>query len=186
MEFRCQKERRKNLEKRIISGLSCLCMLPVISPYSKAVSVFSDVPESAWYYSAVSHAKGKGIISGYPDGTFKPEKDITRVESIKMISSYQNDQYPGFVSDTGFADVSGDAWYAVYVEARGEELGGTQNGLFFPDDACTREDFAVGLYHALKLEATNWEYAFKDSGSVTAIKEYRNAVLAMGANGIMV
>ena len=41
---------------------------------------FSDVSKEAWYASAVEEAAFDNIINGYPDGTFKPEKPVTRAE----------------------------------------------------------------------------------------------------------
>ena len=41
---------------------------------------FTDIEEGAWYEEAVKEAAADGILNGYPDGSFKPEKCPTRAE----------------------------------------------------------------------------------------------------------
>lgn len=43
---------------------------------------FTDVPGDSWYYSYIGAASELGIVTGYEDGTFKPEDDITRADSF--------------------------------------------------------------------------------------------------------
>lgn len=57
-------------------------MLPKPSP--EPTKSFPDVKD-AWYTEAITALKDKGIINGYPDGTFKPEQNCTRAETAKMI-----------------------------------------------------------------------------------------------------
>ncbi|MBE0447477.1 MAG: S-layer homology domain-containing protein [Actinobacteria bacterium] len=54
-------------------------------PINTSGTGFPDVPQTHWAYSYIMTAKNKGIINGYPDGTFKPEGLATRAESAKMI-----------------------------------------------------------------------------------------------------
>jgi len=147
---------------------------------------FKDVPTNAWYYHAVSSTKEMGIISGYPDNTFRPQNSITRAECVKLISCYCEDEYAAETDNTGFIDVLANAWYAPYVATREKQLGGSQNNTFRPDSACTREDFAVGLYHALELDGQTLEHHFNDFNQVLGDYEYRNAVCALGAKSIMI
>lgn len=46
---------------------------------------FPDVPASAWYAEAVNELAARGIVNGYPDGTFKPEQTATRAEVAVML-----------------------------------------------------------------------------------------------------
>ena len=48
-------------------------------------SAFSDVNTSSWYAAYVEKAKKLGAINGYSDGTFGPNKSITRAESLKIL-----------------------------------------------------------------------------------------------------
>ncbi len=47
---------------------------------------FSDVPQSHWAYNAVQTALAQGWIGGYADGTFRPDKTITRAEAVTMLN----------------------------------------------------------------------------------------------------
>ncbi len=49
------------------------------------MSSLSDVKPSSWYYDDVTSLVAKGIINGYPDGTFRPEGTITRAEFTKLV-----------------------------------------------------------------------------------------------------
>ena len=47
---------------------------------------FSDVEEGAWYYKYIMAASEMGLINGYPDGTFGPQKSITRAEACAIVN----------------------------------------------------------------------------------------------------
>ncbi len=51
---------------------------------------FTDVPAKHWAYAYIASAKAKGWISGYPDGSFKPETNISRAEAVSMINRVLN------------------------------------------------------------------------------------------------
>lgn len=61
-----------------ILALAALAALSGISAH--AANPFSDVSTSDWAYQAVVDLSDQGIVEGYPDGTFKGEKNITRYE----------------------------------------------------------------------------------------------------------
>jgi hypothetical protein len=66
---------------------------------------FTDVPANAWFAPHVCMAKFLGIIGGYPDGTFRPEQEISFVEAAKIISTFYSK-----------SDVGTDAvWYKPFV-----------------------------------------------------------------------
>ncbi|MFA6520950.1 MAG: S-layer homology domain-containing protein [Candidatus Gracilibacteria bacterium] len=56
-----------------------------------ALKIFPDVPADAWYAKAVNSLSFNGVISGYPDGTFKPDNNINRAEVAAILSKY--DEY---------------------------------------------------------------------------------------------
>ena len=47
---------------------------------------FSDVPEGYWGYEALKNAVHRGWLEGYPDGSIKPENNITRTEAILVLN----------------------------------------------------------------------------------------------------
>ncbi len=148
--------------------------------------MFQDVPAHAWYSASVHYAAEQEYVRGYPDGTFRPQNTITRAEGISLISRYCRDVITGTVTETGFNDVANDAWYAKTITMRGRKFGGVEENKFYPDESCTREDFAVGLYYALGFDKQEWSYVFNDLSQFSADMTYRNAAFAMGVNKIMV
>ncbi len=144
---------------------------------------FTDVPTDAWYYPAVTRAVELGYVTGYEDGSFKPDATISRAECVTLISRFCGDEPTN--TSPGFNDVSDGAWYSQYVALRGKELGGSKGGQFLPDQPCNRADFAVGLYHALGFDNQTWEYDFSDFSQIPDDEVYRNAIFSMGVNQVM-
>jgi hypothetical protein len=104
--------------------------------------VFTDVTVDSPYYAALNYLKTEGVISGYPDGSFKPDKTINRGEFVKLIVGavgYDVSTAPsGFdlYSATGinFSDVQDGAWYNPYLRKAVElaVIGGYSDGTFRP------------------------------------------------------
>ena len=76
----------------------------------KGSACFSDI-KGEWFAKYVCTAKTRAIINGYPDGTFKPERDISFVEAAKIISVAFGDQ---ITEDN-------QTWYKPYVENLGDK-----------------------------------------------------------------
>lgn len=75
---------------------------------------FSDVPIGAWYEPSVCHAKGSGMIDGYPDGSFKPANLINYAEAAKIAANaYGLEVDENVGSDWGGQDV----WFLPYSSA---------------------------------------------------------------------
>ncbi len=75
-------------------------------------SLFSDINEGMWYAEAVNTLAGVGIISGYTDGTFKPNQPITREEYVTLLVRYSKVE---IIGAHGFNDVSADGWATKYI-----------------------------------------------------------------------
>lgn len=108
--------------------------------------VFCDVDKNFWGYSEITFLAENGIITGYSDNSFKPDKYVTRAEFAKMlICAARVDTSDDFVNS--FADVSADAWYAKYAAAAAELniFTGDENNNFKPDENITRQDCATAI-----------------------------------------
>jgi len=79
-------------------------------------SFFPDVPVSYWAFSGISQLVDRGVINGYPDGTFKPENQVTRAEFAKMILLALNLK-PVAAQGNTFPDVSIAHWACPYIES---------------------------------------------------------------------
>ena len=134
--------------------------------------VFSDVSTSYWGYNAISNLSGKGIVSGYPDGTFKPDTPITRAEFATMLVKALGLNTTGTTGQ--FTDVTADAWYygAVNAAVSANLVSGTGDNQFAPNALITREQMAVMVTNALgtKAPATDGTElnVFSDSSSVSS------------------
>jgi len=111
--------------------------------YTGGLSDFPDVPSSHWAYPYVMAAKQNGIISGYPDGTFKPDNLVTRAEISVMISRAMSWSYTNGVTD--FSDVPNTHWSYPYVMAVKEYgvVSGYPDGTFKPDNQANRAESSV-------------------------------------------
>ena len=77
-------------------------------------NIFSDVVSGSWYEKAVVWAQGKNIVTGYPDGTFKPDASITREQLAVILYNYAKykgidvtvDENTNFLSFNDFWDTS--------------------------------------------------------------------------------
>jgi hypothetical protein len=70
--------------KKYVAVLAATAVLGVTSAF--AAHPFSDVTAQDWAYQAVERLAAEGVIEGYPDGTFKGQRNITRYEMAQMIA----------------------------------------------------------------------------------------------------
>lgn len=89
----------------------------------------------------------KAYISGYEDGTFRPDSTITRAEAAAIIARCSSDFDENKMYSSNFTDVSGDEWYANYVGYATEKgyISGYDGGPFKADIDITRGELAVIL-----------------------------------------
>lgn len=112
---------------------------------------FSDVSDSAYYYSYVQWAFSSGIASATGDGTFSPDRDITREEMCSMLYNYaafKNYQLDPTVSAASFTDsVSVTSTYTSAVSAlqRVGVINGYADGSFRPQGNATRAEVSALL-----------------------------------------
>ena len=145
-------------KKLLIAALSALLLINTMSPLSMA---FSDTDNSD-YKSAITELTELGVISGFEDGTFKPEANVTRAEAAKMFAAAKG--FTGKPTDyyflnrrSGFSDFTSTHWaypYAYYLmpeyyrmDENGNEIravrviDGFEDGTFRPEDNITLVQF---------------------------------------------
>ncbi|MGG6313767.1 S-layer homology domain-containing protein, partial [Paenibacillus macerans] len=117
---------------------------------------FSDVPAGSWYEDAVKTATSKGIISGYADGVFAPDRPITRAEMAVVVSKALDvlGQSEGASGDlAGFADQDRIPGWASEAVSKVTGLGimkGKAGGRFESGLPTTRAEAAVVVYRIFK------------------------------------
>ena len=99
---------------------------------------YSDVAYGKWYNNPISTMSALGIITGYPDGTFKPNKPITRAEFAAIAARFDETQSG---KSATFSDVIGH-WAAkeIGIAYANEWIKGYPDGTFKPDQNITRAE----------------------------------------------
>ncbi|WP_342532486.1 S-layer homology domain-containing protein [Lysinibacillus sp. FSL K6-0057] len=142
---------QKNTIKGFFLGFTTAMVLGAATVTVGAASgTFKDVKAGAWYEDAVLWAQEKGIVSGYPDGTFKPNSNVTRAELTGVV---QNLAEGGYID----ADLDRvDQYEAIKIGKTTKEdlirmFGGYSPGSNY------------GEYYISSIEATVW---FNNDGTV--------------------
>ena len=110
--------------------------------------LFTDVPQDAWYAAAVEEMTGYSLVSGYKDGTFRPDANITRAEFVTILSRIPHDDIG---TEGSFSDVPKTHWAynAVQTALAQGWVAGDPSGLFRPDDSITRAEAVTVLTRIL-------------------------------------
>ena len=115
---------------------------------------FDDVTGAHWAAEMIEELCLKGYINGYPDGTFKPDNNITRAEMTKILVKVQGleEADPDMPQ---FKDVNPSDWYYGYIEAaaRAGLVKGYETGEFRPNQKITREEIAALICRAMGKES---------------------------------
>jgi len=161
-----------------ISGSSSISQIKSIS-LVKGPGL-SDI-SGHWAQANIEKLVAKGAVSGYPDGTFKPDAPIKRAEFVTVLVKAF-----GLTSDEEkvFADTA-DHWAkdAISVAASLGIVGGYDPDTFGPDDVMTREQMALMLVRALGLEPVDGLLEFTDADSVS---EYaKSAIITAVSQGVL-
>jgi len=145
------------------------------APSASKSGAFPDVASNNWAAGFISTANENGYILGYPDGTFRPSKTITRAEGISVIARF--DGLSGIApKEKPYSDLGTDHWAAGSVSAAKEK--GLLNFVSFdtllPDQGLTRAE-AVDMLGKTgpgkeKIDwLLNWNKGF-DTTAIAAIK----------------
>ena len=144
-------------------------------PSKTYTRTFSDVPESYWAFSYIEEMVDRGVLSGYPNGRFYPDNNVSRAEFAKImvtaagiLLSYNSEQY--------YQDVPVSHWSYPYVSSAMYYLTGYNTpygNYYYPDQAALREDIAVALvklkgYDLLGVDESILTTMFTDASSISS------------------
>lgn len=112
-------------------------------------SEFSDVNESFWAYRYITELKKEGIISGYEDAKFYPDRPVTREEFVKMIVGATGTYEGG--RECSFKDADSGEWYYPYISSAVNcgIIKGISDEMFGIGQEVKREDAAVIMFRAV-------------------------------------
>ena len=129
---------------------------------------FYDVPKDFWAFEYIADLADRGVISGYEDGSFKPNRTVSRAEWAKIMV----DAAGVTVNDNSvkFNDMQ-DHWANKYVNAAKNYLTGYTDGSYRPNQAATREDVTVAMVRLKGYDLSEVDYsylgAFTDNDSIS-------------------
>ena len=131
-----------------------------------SAATFKDLSKDYWAKDEISYLIENKIIKGFPDGTFKPNKTITKAQSAIMLVRALNIQTTNN-PDPGFKDVSKK--HSAYKEIAAAVAAGIfdKGGKFNPNEEMTREAVAVAIAKAFKLQSSG-QLTFTDVPSTSS------------------
>ncbi|MDF9409403.1 MAG: Endo-1,4-beta-xylanase A precursor [Pelotomaculum sp. PtaB.Bin013] len=141
---------------------------------------FSDIA-GHWAQNEIEGLVARGAVTGYPDGTFKPDNTITRAEfATVLVKALKLAPQNGKI----FADTARH-WARDYIATAASNgiVNGYDNETFGPDDLITREQMAVMIVKAEKLAIVSEGISFEDGNKISAWA--RSAVATAAKKGIM-
>ncbi|MFA7412560.1 MAG: S-layer homology domain-containing protein, partial [Tissierellaceae bacterium] len=150
---------------------------------SSTTTAFGQVidTEKHWAEDVVEYMVEKGIIHGYPDGSFRPENNMTRAEFYKVVNELM-----GYTAKTkiGFEDVVEGAWYYEHVQKAVGAKYIEEAELLKPDANITRAEVAkiLGLIFSVE-EDSEAAKVFADYGSIP--KDLRAVFGGLVKNGYL-
>lgn len=92
-----------------------------------------------WAVKDINKYLEKGIINGFPDGSFKPDRAVTRAEFITIINQYFN---LTATAEIDFSDVPASVWYRAEIQkaVKAGYIAGSDNGSFRANESVTRQE----------------------------------------------
>ena len=155
--------------KKIITTVLAAVMLTGNAAFAKDYAQsFWDVSKDHWAFEYIADLADRGVIDGYDDGSFKPERTVSRAEWAKIMV----DAAGVTVNDNSvnFNDMS-NHWANKYVNAAKNYLTGYTDGSYRPDQAAVREDVTVAMVKLKGYDLSDVDYSvlndFTDTDSIS-------------------
>lgn len=123
-----------------------------------STTAFKDVTGNKWFNSFVEIASSNGIVTGYNDGSFRPDAQITRGEMAAMIKrAYEDTVVFPETASSSFPDVKAPYWATDYVNqvASVKIINGYKDNSFRPQRSATRAEAIVMMSRGLDLQVNN-------------------------------
>jgi hypothetical protein len=152
-----------------LAVLAALLLVGAFGAPAVRAAALSDLKDS-WAKADIQQLLDRGVVNGYPDGTFRPGRSITRAEFAKLLSkAFRIDPVEETLS---FADVKGH-WARRYIAAlvKAEIIKGYEDGTFRPNRSVSRAEVMAMVARALKAMdqsdqlASDWPPTYADVSS---------------------
>lgn len=143
-----------------------------------AFAFYSDMQESHWAYKQIKQLSEKSLVIGYPDGTFKPDENVTRAEFASMAIKALGQEHTTVAQPVKFNDIDKDFWAydaiqkAIYFDLVSNP---EKEGKFRPYDSVSRAEALSIAVNALTTEQISEQKAkyvlskvYKDANDIPA------------------
>ena len=153
----------------------------LVQSLQKQAALYPDLIVNHWYSDSIQFIFDQGIVSGFPDGTYRPNATITRADAITMLGRALG--WEKNAAHHYFYDVSTGSYAAGYIN-KAYELGyisGMPDGSFQPSAPIKRGDMAVIIKKVFGLTSSG-AHSFSD---VAKTRYYAEAIQAAYENGIV-
>ncbi len=156
-----------NCMKMMLKKLLCLTAMVFALTMSQAIAGpsddFSDTHQGYWSYDAIMALKKVGILVGYPDGTFKPDENVTRAEFTAMITKALGLRDTQDFSISIYNDLSPKHWAYrdIQIASHFNVMHGTPEGNYMANGQVKRVEVIMTIMSALNLREITPEQAIE-------------------------
>ncbi|MDM9584279.1 S-layer homology domain-containing protein [Nostoc sp. GT001] len=151
----------------------------ITSSPSLAQTTFSDVSSNYWAAQFIQQLSQRGVIAGFPDGSFRPEEPVTRAQFAAMVNkAFQKAQQRQPIN---FADVPSNYWASSAIQQAYTIgfLSGYPGNRFEPNQAIPREQVLVSLANGLEYSPSgNTESTLQYFNDASNIASYARSPIA--------
>ena len=150
-----------------VAAIFARLMKNSISMDQKYASAFPDVKEGVWYTNYIGFLEGFKILTGYPDGGFRPNNKITRAEFAVIISKFATVEHS---KEGNFKDVNAGHWAKEYIDNAVSHgwMGGYPDGTFKPNQPITRAEVVTVVNKMIERTAD------KEKLNASGSKKYKD------------
>lgn len=173
--------------KKLKLTLLSICLIGLLStPLLGAESFYYTDLTGHWAESDIYYMTNKGVLDGYPDRTFKPDKTITRAELVTILAKDAKVDTNGYTTSQ-FSDTTNHwAKNSINWASATGIVTGYGNGTFRPDSPILREEMAVMLNRYISGKGLQFKYPedpFNDNNTISTWA--KEAVTAMQRYGLV-
>jgi hypothetical protein len=177
------------LQSRTAALMALSVMVGTVAPFitaspSLAQTTFSDVSSNYWASQFIQQLSQRGVIAGFPDGSFRPEEAVTRAQFAAMVNkAFQKSQQR---SPINFADVPSNYWASSAIQQAYTIgfLSGYPGNRFEPNQAIPRQQVLVSLANGLEYSPSgNTESTLQYFNDASNIASYARSPIAAATCG---
>ena len=127
-----------------------------MTPSPTLAANLSDIPSDYWASPFIKALAARNIVSGFPDGTFRPNQSVSRAEFAAMIQKAFNQDPVRQISPQGFRDVPAGFWASSAIQEAYETgfMSGYPGNLFLPNQQIRKVEAIVALTTGLGLQTS--------------------------------